>query len=159
LNIRESGKQARNDFIQRCRDDPAAFEQPIKRKKINTFAKEGKITKRTTKGVIEEIKMERDLMGKLLLISLKDKFNIGVVLFHPLTQVPWNFFTSTVQKKVTNKAVLCKNLEKRIKSNPPRTIEAYIIDGFFFLPLLSSNLPQTYEAIARELLIKLCKYQ
>ena len=25
LNIRESGKQARNDFIQRCRDDPAAF--------------------------------------------------------------------------------------------------------------------------------------
>jgi hypothetical protein len=99
LKIRESGKQARNDFIQRCRDDPAAFEQPIKRKKINTFAKEGKITKRTTKGVIEEIKMERDLMGKLLLISLKDKFDIGVVLFYPLTQVPWNFFTSTVQKK------------------------------------------------------------
>lgn len=62
-------------------------------------------------------------------------------------------------KNLTNKVVLYKNLEKRIVSNSPRTIEAYIIDGFFFLHLLSNNLPQTYEAIARVLLIKLCNQE
>lgn len=36
--------------------------------------------KRTTKGAIEEIKMERDLMGKLLMISLKGKLDIGIFL-------------------------------------------------------------------------------
>lgn len=130
-----------NDFIQRCRDDPAAFEQSIKRQKIHTFAEEGKITKITTKGAISEIKMERDLMGKLLLISLKDKLDIGIVLTYPLNPVLLVFCHLDGTKSRTNKAVLYKNLEKRIISNPPRTIDTYIIDGFFFLHLLSSNLP------------------
>jgi hypothetical protein len=95
-----------NDFIQRWCDDPAAFERPIKRQRINTFAEEGKITKRTTKGVIEEIKMERDLMGKLLLKSLKEKLGIGIVLSYPLTPVPLVFCHLDGSKNVTNKAVL-----------------------------------------------------
>jgi hypothetical protein len=73
--------------------------------------------------------------------------------------VPLVFCHLDGAKNLTNKVVLYKNLEKRIVSNSPRTIEVYIIDGFFFLHLLSNNLPQTYEAIARVLLIKLCKYQ
>lgn len=115
--------------------------------------------KRTTKGVIEEIKMERDLMGKLLMISLKGKLDIGIVLTYPLTPVPLVFchLDGTINR--TNKAVLYKYLEKRITSDAPQEIDAYIIDGFFFLHLMSNNLPSTYEAIARVLFIKLCSYK
>ncbi|KAI9565074.1 hypothetical protein GHT06_008824 [Daphnia sinensis] len=110
-------------------------------------------------GVIEEIKMERDLMGKLLMISLKGKLDIGIVLTYPLTPVPLIFchLDGTINR--TNKAVLYKNLEKRITSDTPQEIDAYIIEGFFFLHLMSNNLLSTFEAIARVLFIKLCSYK
>lgn len=55
--------------------------------------------------------------------------------------------------------MLYKNFEKRITSDAPQEIDAYIIDGFFFLHLMSNNLPSTYEAIARVLFIRLCSYK
>ena len=78
LNIRENGGNAMNDFILRCLRDPAEFERPIKRQKIITFAEDGAVVNRTAKEVIEETKMERDLIGKLLMISLKGKLDIGI---------------------------------------------------------------------------------
>ncbi|KZS20614.1 Uncharacterized protein APZ42_012648 [Daphnia magna] len=148
-----------NDFTLRCLCVPAEFERPIKRQKIITFAEDGAVVKRTAKGVIEEIKMERDLMGKLLMISLKGKLDIGIVLTYPLTPVPLVFCHLDVTINRTNKAVLFKNLEKRIISDTPQEIDAYIIDGFFFLHLMINNLPSTFEAIARVLFIKLCSYK
>lgn len=59
---------------------PSWIWKPIKKQKITSFAEDGAVVKRTTKGVIEEIKMERDLMRKLLMISLKGKLDIGIFL-------------------------------------------------------------------------------
>jgi hypothetical protein len=56
-----------------------------------------------------------------------------------------------------DKAVLYKNLEKRVDSVGPELIDVYIVDGFFFVHLLGPNLPQTYEDIAKFILVKLCK--
>lgn len=38
LNIREAGRKARDAFVQKCSEDPAHFESPIKKLAIRTFA-------------------------------------------------------------------------------------------------------------------------
>ncbi|EFX76905.1 hypothetical protein DAPPUDRAFT_106666 [Daphnia pulex] len=40
LNVREKGKVARDEFIQKCIEDPSTFDKPIKRIKNYTFALE-----------------------------------------------------------------------------------------------------------------------
>jgi hypothetical protein len=157
LNVREIGEKAMNDYIERCHEDPLSFELPIRRQKISTFANDGKKIKRSCQGIIKEIKMERDMLGKLLMISLNHKLDIGLVLQYPLTPVPLVFSHLDGTINSTDKAVLYKNLEKRVDSVGPEVIDVYIVDGFFFLHLLGPNIPQIYEDIARFILVKLCK--
>jgi hypothetical protein len=97
--------------------------------------------------------MERDMLGKLLMISLNQKLDIGLVLQYQLTPVPLviSHLDGTVNS--ADKAVLYKNQEKRVDSVGPKLIDVYIVDGFFFLHLLDSNIPLTYEDIARFILV------
>ncbi len=46
LNVREKGKVARDEFIQKCIEDPSTFDKPIKRIKNCTFALEGIVKKK-----------------------------------------------------------------------------------------------------------------
>jgi hypothetical protein len=153
LNVREIGKKAMNDYIKCCHEDPLSFELPITRQKILTFANDGIKIKRSCKGTIKETRMERDMLGKLLMISLNQKLDIGLVLQYQLTPVPLviSHLDGTVNS--ADKAVLYKNQEKRVDSVGPELIDVYIVDGFFFLHLLDSNIPLTYEDIARFILV------
>jgi hypothetical protein len=92
--------------------------------------------------------MERDMLGKMLIISLDHKLDIGLVLQYPLTPVPLVFrhLDGTVNR--TDKAVLYKNLEKRVDIVGPELIDVYIVYGFFFVYLWVPHIPLTYEDIA-----------
>lgn len=73
LNVNEIGKRAYEDFIERCHGNGDAFNQRITRQKIHTFASEGLKAKTRVAGKVKEVRMERDLMGKLLGIALENK--------------------------------------------------------------------------------------
>lgn len=123
LNMRENGEKRMNELIQNCHEDPAAFEKPIRRQKISTFSNEGIKSKTTHNRIIKEVKMERDMMGKLLMLSLNHKLDIALVLQYPLTPVPLVFSHLDGTVNSTDKAVLYKNLEKRNTSVGPEHID------------------------------------
>lgn len=79
------------------------------------------------------------------------------VLSFPLTPIPLCFGQIDGTMNKTNKATLMNSLEKRVVSNPPRNIDIYVVDGFFFLHLMT-NLPQMWGRVAREILIRLCRF-
>lgn len=89
--------------------------------------------------------MERDMMGKLLLISLNQKLDITLVLQYPLTPVPLVFSHLDEAVNTTDKAVLYKNLEKRINSVGPGHIDVYIVDRFFFTPARSKHTTKLWK--------------
>lgn len=96
----------------------------------------------------------RDLMGRILAISLEKKIYMQVVLSFPLTPVPLCFshVDGTINK--TDKSVLFKALERRVCSQPPTIVDVVIVDGFFSLHLIVDP-PATFGKTARYILIKL----
>ncbi|EFX78456.1 hypothetical protein DAPPUDRAFT_105253 [Daphnia pulex] len=88
IGVPKMRTQAMNNFIRCCTEDPTAFEKPIKRQKVFTFAEEGvKETKRIN-GKVKEIQMQRDMCGKLLMLSMKNKIDMKLVCKFPLSIVP-----------------------------------------------------------------------
>ena len=60
----------------------------IKKQKIHSFAKEGANSKLSNKNKIMEMKMEHDLFGSILFLSLQWKIDMGEMLKFPLTPAP-----------------------------------------------------------------------
>ncbi|KAK4028865.1 hypothetical protein OUZ56_021884 [Daphnia magna] len=132
----------------------AAFEKPIQKQKIHTFSEEGIKINRRVNGKIEEVKMERDMFVRLLMLSMKNKIDIAVVFQYPLTPVPLVFGQIDGTVNTTAKSTMIKSIIGTSSYDQPKEIDAYIVDGFFFLHLFASNLPLIYEDIIRFLLAK-----
>ena len=77
----------------------------------------------------------RDLSGSVLFLSLKQKIDMGEVLKYPLTQVPLSLANVDGSMKKTPKAKLLQELESRVVSLKPASIDV-MIDAMFFLHLL-----------------------
>lgn len=156
LNVLEIGKASRNKFIEECALDPARFEKLIKKGAVSTFANEGVKYSVKQKEIIHELKLERDLISKMLLLSIDNKIDLELVLSYPLTPVPLSLCNLDGNMIKTNKSALLKILES-FDTNPqePESIDAVLVDGFFFLHLLKDP-PQTFEGLARFILSKIC---
>lgn len=72
-NVEEQGNKKREDFIQNCVNDPNKFEQSISKLKGHTFTDMIKKKKITVARGEMELRMQRDLFGQLLHISLKKR--------------------------------------------------------------------------------------
>lgn len=159
LNVMSNGEKMRDEFIQNCCNDPESFERPIPRQKLHTFASEGvRIKKTRIDRKVQELRMERDLFGRILAIALEEKVDIRNVLEYPLTPVPLCFSHLDGQMNKTNKAKLFKILEDRVKHQPPTTIDVSNIDGFFFLHLCP-DYPSSFEKSSRHILQCICAFR
>ena len=147
INVQSIGNKSRDKFIDECVESPYRFEKPITRVKVNTFASDGaKYKKSRADGKVIKLKMERDLMGRLLCIALENKVDMAEILSYPLTPVPLCFSHLDGSMKKTNKAVLFNELEKKVRSCPPRRIDCTLIDGMFYFHLLG-DLPLSFGNI------------
>ncbi|KAK6168761.1 hypothetical protein SNE40_019944 [Patella caerulea] len=155
LNVYENGNKSRDKFISEVIADPSRFDKPIKRSKPSTFASDCTYKKRQKNGNIVQLKMERDMMGRLLYISLENKLDLMITLSYPLTPMPLVFCHIDETMISTQKSLLLKALESRIESHEPKWIDCTVIDGMFFLHLLG-DLPATFGAVARYILVKIC---
>ena len=71
LNIVETGKYLRDSFIDECSMRDQRFQERIKCQKMSTFVAEGtKDKKKSVNGKTIEVKMKRDLLGKMLCLAL-----------------------------------------------------------------------------------------
>ena len=81
LNVSKIGIENQNQFMNECSQNPDRFEnEVIKRTKLQTFSSDG--ARRTVRinGKVKEVKMERDLFGKILCLALQRKIDTKVVL-------------------------------------------------------------------------------
>lgn len=157
LNIMKIGKQEYQNFVQSVISDPAAFEKPIKKQVISNFASIGATSKRIRNNQMEVLKMERNYLSTLLVAAIDKKIDMKIVLQYPLSPIPLVFAHPDGSMNKTVKSVLYDILDARLKTAAPRAIDVLIIDGFFFLHLYGSQLPNTFGKIAQFLLIQLCR--
>jgi len=152
LNIEENGDSHRKTFISECLLNINRFEKAIKKTSINNFSKDYEKKKNVrVGGKIQEIKIQRDLFGRMLGISMDYKVDISKILSYPITSVPLSMchLDGTICK--TDKSALMKCLEKEVQHEQPRYIDVLIIDGFFLLHTMK-NVPKTFGNISKKLL-------
>lgn len=94
LNIKTEGHEQKLNFISECNSDSSSFEKPIKRNNILNFASEFAtkvlMNKNKTKTVI--LKMERDIFGRLLAVSIKKNKYRSLLNFSFSTDATCSFF-------------------------------------------------------------------
>lgn len=98
-------------------------------------------------GKISEIKFERDLIGRLLILSIENKIVLRSTLSYPLTPVPPSLCHIDGNMHKTEKWALFRKRDGKVTSNPPDKIDCTLIDGFLLLHQLR-EIPQTFSKIA-----------
>lgn len=85
LKVESNGNDLREKFIDECSKDENRFKKVIKQNKMFTFADTIKKKKITMAGKVQEVRMQRDLFGYLLGLSLEQKIDLEKVLSYPPT--------------------------------------------------------------------------
>ncbi|CAH0563075.1 unnamed protein product [Brassicogethes aeneus] len=157
IDVESKGESLRKAFISKCALDPTKFETPIKQNLVQNFASGGKKKKVAMGAKVQEVRMQRDLFGRLLALSLKKKIDLAKVLTYPLTPMPMSLchVDGTICK--TDKSTLMKTLTNEVDDNSePQYVDVIIFDGFFMLHLIK-DLPTTFGNVARKVLQILTK--
>ncbi|XP_041981090.1 uncharacterized protein LOC121736526 [Aricia agestis] len=157
LNVESRGETLRNNFITEVEERHARFNEPIKKNPVFTFSTVKKKKKVVLGGKVQELRLQRDLFGRLLALSLEKKISIEKVLCYPITPMPLSLchMDGTINK--TDKSALMRDLEKKIESTEPESTDVLIIDGFFLLHTLK-DIPRTFGDISKKILHILCKH-
>ena len=81
LNVKSVGNHQKIDFITQCNSEAGPFEKPIARNKILNFASQCAtkvlVNKEKSKKVL--LRMERDIFGRLLAVSIGKKLTLNIV--------------------------------------------------------------------------------
>lgn len=159
LNIEENRDEMRRQFIGECSQSQNRFEQPIKKNKIFNFTSALKKSKTKVAGKLQEVKLQRDLFGRLLGLSLSENIDIKKVLRYPLTPVPLSMCHLDGSICKTTKSILMKLLEVKVDNheeivNKPDIV---IIDGYFLLHCMK-EVPITYGNISKKILQMITNY-
>ena len=76
--------------------------------------------------------MERDLSGRILLMSLQHQIDVGELFKFPLTPVPLSLCHVDGSMLKTHKLKLMRELEQRIFTTDPGHADVTIVNGMFF---------------------------
>lgn len=155
LNAEEEGNRKREDFILSCINDPNKFKQAISRLKCQTFADMTNRKKVIVGRAAMEVRMQRDLFGQLLQISLKKEIDVGKVLSYPLTPVPLTLCHLDVTICNTPKSALTTLLKKYEQLEPLQGTDVMIYDGYFVLYQIK-YVPLSFGNISKTVLQMIC---
>ncbi|GFW83425.1 hypothetical protein TNCV_2545231 [Trichonephila clavipes] len=150
LNVQEIGEKLRTTFIAECELDSTRFERAIKKTPIHNFSSL-LVKKKSVKigGKHQEIKLQRDLFGRLLGISMDHQIDVLKILSFPITPVPLALCHLDGGFCKTDKSVLVKCLQSNTDQEPPNSTDVALIDGFFILHSMK-EVPKTFGSIFRK---------
>ncbi|GFW70277.1 hypothetical protein TNCV_5131031 [Trichonephila clavipes] len=158
LNVQEIGEKLRTTFIAECELDSTRFERAIKKTPIHNFSSL-LVKKKSVKigGKHQEIKLQRDLFGRLLGISMDHQIDVLKILSFPITPVPLALCHLDGGFCKTDKSVLVKCLQSNTDQEPPNSTDVALIDGFFILHSMK-EVPKTFGSISKKFLQMVSKY-
>lgn len=148
-------------FIKECQQDENRFDRPIKRNIIRNFTSKEKKSKSAHKQ-IDDVKIERNILGKVLCLALKNQIDLENVLSYPLAIIPHSFahfdrFIISGKQKLELTTLLC-SMECQPENPKPfesKDIEVDIIDGFDLMSTFKEP-PAKYGHLAILYLRKIC---
>lgn len=153
LNAMSSGEFLRDQFITECNMDFSRFHKSVKKNPVLTFASSKK--KKTIKigQKIHEVKLQRDLFGRLLALSLDTNLDLDKVLCFPITPIPLSLCHIDGSMNKTVKSVLIQELEKKVEEmeQPPHHLDYFIVDGFFFFNTFK-QVPRSFGDLSKKIL-------
>lgn len=160
LKAETNGIAKMEEFIIECRDDESRFYKPIRKNVINNFANEIFKRKGTSKETVDEAQHERNILGQILCLAMRDSINLDVVLSFPLTPFPYSLanLDGTMMKGSKNNELISLLMAKdgfeHMCSSGIHDVE--VIDGFYLLSILNDT-PTKYGLFATFLLKCICK--
>ena len=159
LTAEQKGKSTYDKFVEdRLRNKTTDFNDRLEKMKIKTIASNTKAKIFKTKN--KEIKIQRNLLGQLLVLSLEHEVDMKKVLCYPLSPVPWSLSTANGLPLKTNKSTLFHKIENTdclIRDDItklPGTV--YVVDGNSLLHALV-EIPETFGELAQTVFEKLPK--
>ncbi len=157
IKAEEYGETAMLDFIKtRFINSTTAFHDPIKKMKLKTFSKPGTLKVTTKVGKTVELKADRTLFARLVIIGKSRNFDVKQLLQYPLGNAPFAIAASNSNYLVkTNKAKLLQAVENKSPSCHVTEVpegSALIVDDMAILHSLPKPLPATYGALAQLIL-------
>ena len=149
----KKGQELRDKFIFECSQDNCRFESVIRQNKIINFTNCNKKQKITINHKVQEVRMQRDLFGRMLGISLEEATDVEKMFSFPMTPMPTSLchLDGTICK--TKKSAMMKFL--RNDSALPTQIDVVIVDGFYFS---MKDVPQLFGNISKKILQILTSY-
>lgn len=158
LNVEKIDCEQQELFLSECSTDINRFDKTIKKTPVHNFASQ--IEKRKcvkVGGNTQEIKIQRDLFGRMLGISMDHKIDVMKMLSYPLTPVTLAFCHLDGAIYKTVKSVLAKALESSIEHDTPVSSDVYVVYGFFILHSMK-EVPKTFGNISKRFLQMVTKY-
>ena len=155
LNIREHGEEKRDKFVKQCQQDPGRFEKAISRVEIYNFASGNFSQKNTSRKAaqVAEAKGTQDLFGRLLYLAVVHDIDLAKVLKYPILPEPACFAHPDGTMRQSEKATVFHKLKNTVNSQPPKRVDAVIVDGMFLLRSCLFNISfVTFGAFASILL-------
>lgn len=108
-------------------------------------------------GKDQEIRLQRDLFGRMLGISMDHNIDVLKILSYPITPVPLSLCHLDGAICKTAKSVLGKCLEANINHEAPKYTDVFLVDGFFILHSMK-EVPKTFGSISKKCLQMVTKF-
>lgn len=159
LQAFELGSKQMKSFITECQSNVNRFVKPIKRNTIKNFAAETPNRTKTSKRYFDQAKAERNILGKVLCLALKNEIDLGHLLSYPLTRVPHSLahfdgtMISNVQKSELSTIFMSRGDYQHFDNS--NDFDADIVDGFYLLNGLR-EVPVKFGHISTAVLNHLC---
>lgn len=159
LNVESNGNEQMDKFIGECQADVNRFSKPIKKNVIKNFTSEILKRKISPKTTINEAKHERNILGQIVCLAMRNSIKLDSVLSFPLTTVPHSIAHSDGTMMTNSKKnELISVLMAKGSNEQIRTIghDVEVIDGFSLLNSIKES-PTKYGLFALFLLKFICK--
>ena len=151
----EKGRQQMKTFVeQRINGNAVGFWEPISNMKIKTFSSANKKIHVKSSDKLVTVNAERDLFGRLLIVSNTRQISLKDVLSFELSPVPYSLAIADRSLRKGIKSVLCSLLEKdvnvvqQLTALPNPTV--VIIDGMAIIQLSKSAGTSTFGDLSEK---------
>ena len=155
LTAEEKGLSALNTSTEeRLVKQTMDFYEPIKKLKLSTFSEKSKSAKIKTQDKIVQLTAEKNVFGRIAMMSQHKNIDMKEIFAFPLSLVPWALADSMGTLKKTNKAILIHELENVELAEPNEEVVSNtctVIDGMALVRKIKTA-GLTYEEFALKLL-------
>ena len=148
----EKGRQQMNVFVEkRINSNTVNFWEPIPNIKIKAFSSANKKIRVKSNDKLVTVNADRDLFGRLLIVSNTRQICLKDVLSFELSPVPYSLANADGSLRKGAKSVLCSLLEKdvnmvqRLAASPNPTV--VIIDGMAVVQMSKSAGASTFGEV------------